>query len=150
MCAIIFAAAAMCESCVLRFNAEAVWVGEDHDIRSSTGGLDKRYPQGPVCEVNGKTVPTFCCSSESGSITSEILVDMPRVIEYLLMCFVSSMVSTSSTDLMVSRPFSFSTVTAVALNSHKPSGMRVSGSLTEPLIGKLVILANRMGASRWP
>ena len=38
---------------------------------------------------------------------------LPR---YLLICFVSLMVSTSLTDLMLSRPFSFSTVTAVALN----------------------------------
>ena len=81
MCAIIFAAQAMCESWVLGFNASATWIGEDNDIRSNSGGLDKRHPQGPVCHVNGKTVPTFCCCSENGSITSELLVDMLRVID---------------------------------------------------------------------
>ena len=81
MCAIIFSAKEMCESWVLGFNASAPWVGDDKDIRANTGGIDKRYPQGPVCHFNGKTVPTFCCCSENGSITSELLVEMLRAID---------------------------------------------------------------------
>ena len=81
MCAIIFAAQTMCESWVLGFNASATWIGGDDDIRSNTGGLDKRHPQGPFCHINGKTVPTFCCCTENGSITSELLVEMLRVID---------------------------------------------------------------------
>jgi hypothetical protein len=80
MCAIIFAAQPMCETWIMGFNASATWIGEDDDIRSNTAGLDKQYPQGAVRHVNGKTVPTFCCCSENGSITSEILVDMLCVI----------------------------------------------------------------------
>ncbi len=81
MCAIIFAAQTLCESWVLGFNASATWIGGDDDVRSNTGGLDKRYPQGPFCHINGKTDPTFCCCSENGSITSELLVEMLRVID---------------------------------------------------------------------
>ena len=81
MCAIIFSAKEMCASWVLGFNASAPWVGDDNDRRANIGGLDKRYPQGPVCHFNGKTVPTFCCCSENGSITSELLVEMLRAID---------------------------------------------------------------------
>ena len=80
MCAIIIATQAMCETWVMGFNASATWIGEDDNICSITGGLDKQYPQGPVCHFNGKSVPSFCCCSENGSITSEILVDMLCVI----------------------------------------------------------------------
>jgi hypothetical protein len=81
MCAIIFAAQTLCESWVFGFNASATWIKGDDDVCSNTGGLDKRYPQGPFCHINGKTVPTFCCCSENGSITSELLVEMLRVID---------------------------------------------------------------------
>jgi hypothetical protein len=76
MCAIIFAAKEICESWVLGFNGAAPWVGEEEDMRSNTGGLDKRYPQGPTCFFNGKTVPALCCCSENGSITADLLVGM--------------------------------------------------------------------------
>ena len=36
----------------------------------------RRYPLGPTCTFNGHHVPTFCCCSESGSITAELLVQM--------------------------------------------------------------------------
>jgi hypothetical protein len=81
MCAIIFSAKEMCTSWVLGLNASAPWVGDKNDRRANTGGINKQHPQGPVCHFNGKTVPTFCCCSESGSITSELLVEMLRAID---------------------------------------------------------------------
>jgi hypothetical protein len=81
MCAIIFAAQVMSKAWVFGFNASATWIGGDDDIRSNTGGLGKQYPQGPFCHINGKTVPTFCCCSENGSITSVLLVEMLCVID---------------------------------------------------------------------
>ena len=83
MCAIIFAAKEICESWVLGFNGAAPWVGEEEDMRSNTGGLDKRYPQGPTCFFNGKTVPTLCCCSENGSITADLLVGMLSTMDKL-------------------------------------------------------------------
>ena len=47
----------------------------EDDFNLNTG-KGKRYPQGPVCVLNGKHVPTLCCCSESGSITAELLVKM--------------------------------------------------------------------------
>jgi hypothetical protein len=81
MCAIIFAAEALCESWVLGFNASARQIEGDDDICSNTGGLDKQYPQGPFCHINGKPVPTFCCCSKNGSITSVLLEEMLCVID---------------------------------------------------------------------
>jgi hypothetical protein len=40
------------------------------------GRRGKQYSQGPVCVVDGKSLPTYCCVSESGSITAELLVGM--------------------------------------------------------------------------
>jgi hypothetical protein len=60
----------------LGFNASAPWIGDKNNIRAKTGGVDKHHPQGPVCHVNGKTVPTFICCSENGSVTSELLVKL--------------------------------------------------------------------------
>jgi hypothetical protein len=81
MCAIIFSAKEMCRSWVLGLNASAPWEGDDKNLRANTGGLDKQHPQGPVCHFNGKTIPTFCCCSKNGSITSELLVEMLRAID---------------------------------------------------------------------
>lgn len=38
---------------------------------------------GPTCTYNGVSVPAFCCCSENGSITAELLVDMLRSIDSL-------------------------------------------------------------------
>lgn len=63
-------------------NASATWIGGDDDVRNNSGSLDNRHPQqGPFCHINGTTVPTFCCCSENGSISSELLAEMLRVID---------------------------------------------------------------------
>ena len=59
----------------------SAWEGEEGDIEGYRG-KEKRYPQGPVCVVDGKSLPTtYCCVSESGSITAELLVGMLNHIE---------------------------------------------------------------------
>ncbi len=57
------------------------WIGDADNLRANTGGLDKRYPQGPVCTFKGIDVPTFCCCTENGSITGELLADMLSVMD---------------------------------------------------------------------
>ena len=75
MCAIIFAAKALEDEWVLGLDPFAAWEGEDENIHGNSG-KGKRYPQGPVCDVEGKQLPTYCCVSENGSITAELLVGM--------------------------------------------------------------------------
>ena len=65
----------------MSLNPSADWIGDKHNLRANTGGLDKRHPQGPMCSFNGIDVPCFCCCSENGSITAELLVDMLSVMD---------------------------------------------------------------------
>ena len=37
-------------------------------------GQEKVFPEGPICNFNGKGIPSFITNSESGGITQEILV----------------------------------------------------------------------------
>ncbi|KAI2504990.1 hypothetical protein MHU86_9433 [Fragilaria crotonensis] len=83
MCAIIFSAKELDENWVLGFDASAPWIGEDTDRIGNSGGLGKPFPMGPVCNSNGIEVPTFCCASESGSITGDLLVKMLAAIDKL-------------------------------------------------------------------
>ena len=86
MCAIIFAAnKAVDDRWVLGFDASApCWVGDDDDLAGNSIGLGKPFPMGPVwCIVNGLEVPTFCCASENGSITADLLVAMLANIDNL-------------------------------------------------------------------
>ena len=66
---------------MLGFNPSAIWIGDEDNVRANTGGVDKRYPQGPTCRIKGIDVPTFCCCSENGSITADLLVDMLSVMD---------------------------------------------------------------------
>ena len=45
------------------------------------GGLDKLYPCGPVCTVNGKECKTFVGCTPKGGITSKLLVEMLKQID---------------------------------------------------------------------
>ncbi|KAI2501029.1 hypothetical protein MHU86_13441 [Fragilaria crotonensis] len=83
MYAIIFSAKELDEKWVLGFDASAPWIGEDTDRIGNSGGLGKPFPMGPVCNSNGIEVPTFCCASESGSITGDLLVKMLAEIDKL-------------------------------------------------------------------
>jgi hypothetical protein len=76
LCPIIFASKALEEEWVLGLDPFAACEGEEGDIQGYRG-KGKRYPQGPVCVVDGKSFPTHCCDSESGSIAApELLVGM--------------------------------------------------------------------------
>jgi hypothetical protein len=83
MCSIIFAAKELDEAWVLGFDASAEWSGNEDDMDANTGGIGKRYPMGPTCTFNNKTIPTFCCCSENGSITAELLVEMLKALDKL-------------------------------------------------------------------
>ncbi len=43
------------------------------NIQENSHGLDKYYPFGPACVVNGKKIETFVTCSKTGTVTSEIL-----------------------------------------------------------------------------
>ena len=49
-------------------------------------GRGKVFPGGPVCEFNGKNIPTFVTNSDSGGITPDILVE---VLKHLDKCGIS-------------------------------------------------------------
>ena len=83
MCAIIFAAKELATAWVLGYDASAEWQGKDHEENLNTGGLGKRFPMGPQCHYNGVDVPCFCCCSENGSITADLLVEMLRAMDSL-------------------------------------------------------------------
>jgi hypothetical protein len=83
MCSVIFSAKSLCEEWVIGFNASAPWIGADDDVDGNTGGVDKRFPMGPVCTFNGIDVPTLCCCSENGSITAHLLVQMLKTMDEL-------------------------------------------------------------------
>ena len=50
--------------------------GEEEDDMERSIGNGKMFPLGPECTFNNKQAPTFCCCSENGSITSELLTKM--------------------------------------------------------------------------
>ena len=50
------------------------------DLLTANMGPGKAFPGGPTCEFNGNEIPAFVTHSESGGITSEILVE---VLEHL-------------------------------------------------------------------
>ena len=80
MCAIIFAAKQLEIGWVQGLDPFAEWIGTPDNIPANTGP-GKRYPQGPICMLNGTTMPTMCCCSDSGSITAELLAAMLKQID---------------------------------------------------------------------
>jgi hypothetical protein len=82
MCSIIFAAKTFRDEWRTGFDPFANWVGEPDDIAANCGD-GKQYPFGPVCLFKGKTIPCFCCCSESGSITTELLTRMLKKLDEL-------------------------------------------------------------------
>jgi hypothetical protein len=51
------------------------------NLDENSNGIDKYYPYGPACFPFGKKVETYVTCSESGSITSEILVEALKHID---------------------------------------------------------------------
>ena len=60
------------------------WAGShdnDNQIEQNMG-KGKIHPLGPECEfMMEKTIPMFCCCSESGSIMTELLTQMLMTID---------------------------------------------------------------------
>jgi len=82
LCAIIFAAKTMKHEWITGFDPLAEWLGNEEDNKINSGD-GKTYPYGPVCVFKRKEVPFFCCNSESGSITGELLTAMLKYIDDL-------------------------------------------------------------------
>jgi hypothetical protein len=80
MCAIIFAAKSLKEEWRLGFNPFVEWIGEEDDV-SQNVGEGKAMPEGPECIFEGKRLPCFCCASENGSITGQLLKEMLQAID---------------------------------------------------------------------
>jgi hypothetical protein len=80
LCAIIFAAKTLKKEWVSGFDPFAEWIGNEDNIAENSGD-GKAYPFGPTCTFRGKTVPCFCCNSESGSINGSLLTSMLRYID---------------------------------------------------------------------
>ncbi len=51
------------------------------NLEGNANGINKFFPFGPTCTVNGKNLPCYVTSSENGSITSEILVNVLKHID---------------------------------------------------------------------
>jgi hypothetical protein len=83
MCAIIFGAKELAVPWVLGYDASAEWQGNENEADLNTGGLGKMFPMGPQCNYNGVDIPCFCCCSENGSITANLLVEMLKAMDSL-------------------------------------------------------------------
>ena len=82
MCAIIFASKTMKQEWVLGFDPFVEWIGEENNVEENMG-YGKAMPGGPQVMFRGKCVPCFCCNSENGSITGELLMQMLAAIDEL-------------------------------------------------------------------
>jgi hypothetical protein len=58
-------------------------VGDGKNLQGNAGGLGEPFSIGPNCNLNGIDVPTFCCATENGSITGDLLVAMLESINKL-------------------------------------------------------------------
>jgi hypothetical protein len=55
--------------------------GLERNLAENSHGLDKYFPFGPICDVDGKQIPTFMANSEKGGITPEILTGALKQID---------------------------------------------------------------------
>jgi hypothetical protein len=78
-CVIIIAAAQVTAKDIMGLQPWAETIGDPAiDFEQNSHGTDKYYPYGPTCTIFCKTIPTFVTCSESGSFTSNILMDVLR------------------------------------------------------------------------
>jgi hypothetical protein len=84
-CVIIIAAATVTAKDIMGLQPWAEAIGDPSvDMEANSHGPEKYYPYGPTCTVLGKSVPAFVTCSESGSITSNILMDVLKHIDNCL------------------------------------------------------------------
>ena len=81
-----------------------VSLAQDNDMAINMG-KGKMFPQGPEFIFNGKMVPMFCCCSDNGSITSELVIkkcyhilmsvkQLTNLMDFLPFCFLMDMGAT--------------------------------------------------------
>jgi hypothetical protein len=85
MCAIIVSGKSLKPEVVTGIDVFSEKIGDesDFDFTEKNSGPGKRYPYGPTCLFNGKDVPCIICNSESGSVTSELLVEFLKKMDDL-------------------------------------------------------------------
>jgi hypothetical protein len=75
-CIIIIAAAEVRAKDIMGLQPWALTIGDPSiNLEENSYGPDKYYPYGPTCTVFGHSVPALVTCSESGSITSNTLMD---------------------------------------------------------------------------
>ena len=146
MCAIIFAAKELDASWVLGLDPTAEWIGDDDNLEENAG-RGKRYPMEPTCVYNGVTVPSFCCCSENGSITAELLVAMLATIDRLGVFDRSDGVPPFL--LLDGHGSRFDLTFLEYINNPATKWNVCIGCRMAPAIGKLATAQNRTDASRW-
>ena len=85
MCAIIVEGKTIKPEVVTGLDVFATKIGDEKDpafIANNTGS-GKMYPYGPSCVFKGKEVPCMVCNTESGSITSDLLVTFLQKLDEL-------------------------------------------------------------------
>jgi hypothetical protein len=82
VCAIIFAAKTLKDEWKTGFNPFVEWIGDEEDIDKNVGE-GKALPRGPEGFFNKKCLPCYCCCSESGSITGNLLKSMLEAVDDL-------------------------------------------------------------------
>ena len=84
-CVIIIAAAEVRAKDIMGLQPWASIVGDPSiNFEENSNGPEKYYPYGPTCTVFGRSVPTIVTCSESGSITSNILMECVKHIDKCL------------------------------------------------------------------
>ena len=69
--------------CGMDIFAEKIGDVSDEGFFEASSGAGKRFPGGPSCLFQGKTIPCLVCFTPSGSITSEILRDILATLYFL-------------------------------------------------------------------
>ena len=85
MCVVIFAGKRETKLYETGMDIFAEQIGEvgDEDFFEKNSGKGRRYPGGPTCSFQGKTVPCLTRFSPKGSITSAILVDILATLDLI-------------------------------------------------------------------
>ncbi len=84
-CVIILAAPEVRAKDIMGLQPWASIIGDPSiDFEENSHGPEKFYPYGPTCTVFGRSIPTLVRCSESGSITSNILMDTLKHIDKCL------------------------------------------------------------------
>ncbi len=151
MCAVILEGKAMRPEVITGLDLFTTKEGDesDPDFVAKNTGRGKMYPCGPVCYFKGKQVPCMVSSTDSGSITSELLISFLEHMDKLelspridgLKPFV--LLNGHGSRLELPSP---SSNTLMILTT---SGLSALVFLMECLIGRLVILRNKMGHTKW-